>query len=89
MPEVGIDDRVDVVWTAGGSPLIRRQGVVVAVERTFIDVAAPFTGSDEPLRVLVADLAAQGFRHWRARREVLSRAPDALPVGLTARSRSA
>ena len=67
MPQIG--DRIDVEFTVGGEPLLRRQGVVLAVDRSFVDVQAPFTGSEEPLRLRVAELASIGSRHWRARQE--------------------
>lgn len=69
MPQIGVGDRVDVEFMVGGSPIIRRQGVVLAVERSFVDVAAPFMGSAAPLRVKMIDLAAAGARHWRTRQD--------------------
>lgn len=67
MPQVG--DRVDVEFTAEGSPVFRRQGVVLAVERSFVDVAAPFIGRETPLRVRATDMAPAGARHWTLQQE--------------------
>ena len=72
MPQVG--DSVDLVSTAEGAPLIRRQGVVRAVEAPFVDVEAPFTGSVAPLRFRKTDMIAAGARHWKVRQDFFGRA---------------
>ncbi len=69
MPQVGVGDRVDVEFMVGGSPIIRRQGFVLAAEWTFVDVAAPVMGGAAPLRVKMIDLAAAGARRWRTRQD--------------------
>jgi len=75
MPQVG--DSVDLVFTADGAPLIRRQGVVRAVEAPFVDVEAPFTGR-MPLRFRKTDMIAAGARRWKVRQDFFGRQ---LPVG--------
>lgn len=70
MPQV--DDSVDLVFTAEGTPLIRRRGVVRAVETPYVDVEAPFTGR-LPLRFRKTEMIAAGARHWKVRQDFLAR----------------
>ena len=71
MPQVG--DKVDVEFTAEGAHVVWRQGIVLAVERSFVDVEAPFTGRATPFRFRTTDLIAAGVRHWKVRQEFFAR----------------